>query len=38
MANIVRVNRVWGVDLTFVRDHHGLPRPVLGVVDHGSRV
>jgi len=34
----VGVNRVWGVDLTFVRDHHGTPRPVLGVVDHGSRV
>jgi putative transposase len=34
----VRVNHVWGVDLTFVRDHHGTPRPVLGVVDHGSRV
>jgi transposase InsO family protein len=34
----VGVNRVWCVDLTFVRDHHGTPRPVLGVVDHGSRV
>lgn len=34
----VGVNRVWGVDLTFVRDHHGTPRAVLGVVDHGSRV
>ena len=34
----VRVNRDWGVDLTFVRDLHGTPRPVLGVVDHGSRV
>jgi len=34
----VRVNHVWGVDLTFVRDHQGTPRPVLGVVDHGSRV
>jgi putative transposase len=34
----VSVNRVWGVDLTFVRDHHGTPRAVLGVVDHGSRV
>jgi len=32
------VNSVWGVDLTFVRDHCGAPRPVLGVVDHGSRV
>jgi transposase InsO family protein len=34
----VNVNSVWGVDLTFVRDHVGTPRPVLGVVDHGSRV
>lgn len=34
----VNVNSVWGVDLTFVRDHCGTPRPVLGVVDHGSRV
>ena len=34
----VSVNSVWGVDLTFVRDHCGTPRPVLGVVDHGSRV
>lgn len=34
----MRVNRVWGLDLTFVRDHQGTPRPVLGVVDHGSRV
>jgi transposase InsO family protein len=34
----VGVNRVWGVDLTFVRDLHETPRPVLGVVDHGSRV
>lgn len=32
------VNSIWGVDLTFVRDHCGTPRPVLGVVDHGSRV
>lgn len=34
----VSINRVWGVDLTFVRDHLGTPRPVLGAVDHGSRV
>jgi putative transposase len=34
----VSVNSVWGVDLTFVRDDCGTPRPVLGVVDHGSRV
>lgn len=26
------------VGLAFVRDHVGTPRPVLGVVDHGSRV
>jgi hypothetical protein len=32
------VNSVWGADLTFVRDHWGTRRPVLGVVDHGSRV
>lgn len=32
------VNSVWGVDLTFVLSHCGTPRPVLGVVDHGSRV
>ena len=34
----VSVNSVWGADLTFVRDHRDRPRPVLGVVDHGSRV
>lgn len=34
----VNVNSVWGVDLTFARGHLGTPRPVLGVVDHGSRV
>ena len=26
----VHVNGVWGVDLTFVRDHHGVQRTVLG--------
>ncbi len=34
----VSVNSVWGIDLTFVRDHHGTPRPVLGAIDHGSRI
>lgn len=34
----VDINSVWGVDLTFVRDHQCTPRPVLGVVDHGSRI
>jgi hypothetical protein len=34
----VSVNNVWGIDLTFVRDHLGTPRTILGVVDHGSRV
>ena len=35
---LVNVYSVWCVDLTFVRDHLGTRRPVLGVVDHGSRV
>ncbi|MFZ2736876.1 MAG: hypothetical protein WAY02_01435, partial [Burkholderiaceae bacterium] len=34
----VPVNRVWGIDLTFVRDQTGSQRTVLGVVDHGSRL
>lgn len=34
----VPINHVWGIDLTFVRDHLGTPRPVLGVIDHGSRI
>lgn len=34
----VSANNVWGIDLTFVRDHQGTPRPVLGIIDHGSRI
>lgn len=34
----VNVNSVWSVDLTFVRDHLGTPRPVLGDIDHDSRL
>ena len=34
----VNIHHVWGVDLTFVQDHQGAPQPVLGVIDHGSRV
>ncbi len=34
----VPINHVWGIDLTFVRDHCGTPRPILGVIDHGSRI
>lgn len=34
----VHVIGVWGVDLTFVRDHHGVQRTVLGAIDHRSRV
>ena len=34
----VSVNNVWGIDLTFVRDDHGTPRPVFGIIDHGSRI
>jgi transposase InsO family protein len=28
----------WGFDATYVRDSHGSPHIVLGVVDHGSRL
>ncbi len=30
-------NRVWGLDLSFIRDQAGRQHPILGIVDHGSR-
>jgi len=31
------VNRVWGLDLTFVADEQNRQYPILGMVDHGTR-
>ena len=31
-------NRVWGLDLTGKADNEGVIHPILGIVDHGSRV
>jgi transposase InsO family protein len=30
-------NRIWGLDLTFVRDEAERQYPLLGIVDHGTR-
>ncbi|MBE0617730.1 MAG: transposase family protein [Proteobacteria bacterium] len=31
-------NRLWGIDLTGKRDFAGVIHPILGIVDHGSRL
>jgi len=31
------LNRIWGLDLTFVTDEQAQSHPVLGMVDHGTR-
>jgi transposase InsO family protein len=34
----VPINRVWGIDLTGKADSEGEIHPILGIVDHGSRL
>jgi transposase InsO family protein len=34
----IPVNRMWGIDLTGKMDSAGIVHPILGIVDHGSRL